>query len=340
MRFALPARYCSMTNSLDPDTLTDPRDAAAYWFARERSGGMDETERQQFESWRRADPEHDREYRRAQGIWNATQLIPAERLRALAREPQAGALPLFQRRRLVIGLGTACTAAIVAGVTLPQWLSPPSDSQQISTGHGERRQVALPDDSIVDLNTDTALTVRFYAGQRVIELLAGEAAFSVTHDLARPFYVKAGDTTVRVTGTHFDVRRDDNRVRVAVASGSVEVRQGPWWNRAVSQLQTGQTVTTLAQGGLSPIAQMDVDAFMAWRQGRIVFRDTPLSQAIVEVNRYAPRPIQLNDAMLAQVHIAGVFSTDNTQAFLDVLPNIAPVRVLQQPDGTPSIARR
>ncbi len=98
--------------------------------------------------------------------------------------------------------------------------------------------------------------------------------------------------------------------------------------------------TPLHKAGLAPVARDDVAALTAWRQGRVVFRNTPLVQAIDEINRYAPRSIQLDDGTLAQTRIAGVFSTDNTQAFLDLLPTIAPVLVLQRPDGTPSIVRR
>lgn len=330
-----------MTESLiDPDTLTDPRDAAAYWFARQRSGSMGEAERHQFDAWRRAQPEHDREYRRAQGIWNATRLIPAERLRELIREPRPGATRHLQRRRLVLGLGVASAAAVVSGVVLPQWLDLPNYSEHFSTDHGSRRQVALPDGSVVDLNTDTDLTVRFYEDRRTVALTAGEAAFDVSHDSDCAFYVDAGDTTVRVTGTRFGVRRYGDTVRVAVESGSVEVKRGPWWEKNVIYLTAGQAVMVPVQGVLAPISHVNVAAMMAWRHGRVVFQGTPLAQAIDEINRYAPRAIQLVDGTLAQVRIAGVFSTDNTQAFLDLLPSIAPVRVSWRADGIPTVSRR
>lgn len=57
-----------MTDSPDPDTLRDPRDAAAYWFARVRSGRMDAAQQQRFDAWRQADPAHEREYQRACGL--------------------------------------------------------------------------------------------------------------------------------------------------------------------------------------------------------------------------------------------------------------------------------
>ena len=47
-----------MTDSPDPDTLRDPRDAAAYWFARVRSGRMDAAQQQRFDAWAQADPGH------------------------------------------------------------------------------------------------------------------------------------------------------------------------------------------------------------------------------------------------------------------------------------------
>lgn len=68
------------------------------------------------------------------------------------------------------------------------------------------------------------MTVRYRAGQRIVALLEGEAMFEVTHDAARPFMVDAGIGTVTVTGTRFDVRRDESMVEVAVESGSVDVR--------------------------------------------------------------------------------------------------------------------
>ena len=59
-----------MTDPIDPDLLRDPRDAAAFWFARVRSGQMDAAQQRQFDAWRQADPAHDLEYRRACGVWN------------------------------------------------------------------------------------------------------------------------------------------------------------------------------------------------------------------------------------------------------------------------------
>lgn len=331
-----------MNDSIDPDTLRDPRDAAAFWFAREKSGRMDEAQRLQFETWLAASPEHALEYRRARGVWNAVQLIPHERLRALAKEPvEPGRHHFLTRRRLACGLGAACTAALAIGFALPSLLAGKLlYTAEFSTQHGERRQVPLPDDSIIELNTATTLSVRLYANSRVIVLGSGEASFTVSSDPQRPFLVEAGDTSVQVTGTRFDVRRDGLHVRVAVDSGSVQVRHGPWWNRSTAALQTGQGVSAQPPASLAMIDDRDVATLTAWRQGRVVFRDTPLPEAIAEINRYAIRPIRLDGPELARLRIAGAFSTDDTNTFLALLPDIAPVRILHLGDGTTVVTRR
>ena len=331
-----------MTDPIDPDTLTDPRDAAAYWFARVHSEQMSQAEHQQFHAWLQANPVHDLEYRRARGIWNASSQLGAERLRALVQEPPVTARqPAPVRRRLMAGLTLACAAAVVGGVLLPRWgEGDASHAAHYATQIGQRQQVTLPDASVVDLNTATQLSVKLYADRRVVALTAGEATVSVTPDQSRPFYVEAGGTTVRVTGTRFNVRRDGGAVSVAVDSGSVEVQAGPWWNRSQALLGAGQGARTTADGVLTAPETLDVANLLAWHTGRAVFRDVPLSDAVSEMNRYGHLPILVSGADVAKIRISGVFSIDNPKAFLALLPAIAPVRVQDGTDGSAVIVRR
>lgn len=324
-----------------PPSEQDPCDAASFWLAREKSGSMDEAERQQLQAWLNASPEHLLEYKRAQGIWNAISLVSSERLRKLAQEPAPPSPSFLQRRGLLIGAGAACTAAISAGVAL-SWFHQGEAlyEQKFATRQGEREQVSLPDGSIIELNTATALHVQLFEHSRVVTLSAGEASFTVASDTQRPFLVDAGDTSVRVTGTRFGVRRDDAQVRIVVESGSVQVKHGPWWNRSTAALTAKQGVSAQADTDLMRMGDSDVASLMAWTQGRLLFSDTPLSEAISEINRYAPKPVRANRQELQGLHIAGAFSTDDTAGFLELLPEIVPVTVSYLRDGTPVVARR
>lgn len=323
-----------MSAPVNPDSLPDPRDAAAYWFARVRSGRMDAAETQAFEAWRQADPAHAREYRRAEGMWNATALIPADRLRALRGDPQPDASLHMARRHLAFGVGLACATAVIGTIAWPVWQDGWADySAEFSTQRGERSLAELPDGSVIELNTATRLTVRMSSSRRIVALQEGEASFTVTPDRERPFLVRAGETQVRVTGTRFNVRRNSEDVRVVVESGAVEVTQGRLWNRGVTQLVPGQLVRAIAGAGLSPAEPTDVASELAWRQGRVVFRNTPLSVAVSEMNRYLPQAIELDAKRVGAIRIAGMFSVDDPQSFLHLLPDIAPVQVVRRPEG-------
>ena len=326
----------------DTSTSDDPRDLAATWFARLHSGDATEEDRRLFEQWRNERPENDQQYRNVQQIWGATLQIPETELREiLARRDVAASQPNQTRRRFAWGLAGACSAALVGGVALNGgWFSSPLQTIQITSRRGERRQMTLPDGSVLDVNTGTRAVARLYEGKRVVELQEGEIFFSVEHDAERPFIVDAGDNRVVVTGTRFNVRYESQVARVSVESGSVEVSSGSWWHRQLRSLGKGQGVNVADGQDLGDIEQLDLNTALAWQRGKIVFENTPLSQAVAEINRYLDRPARLEALALRDHRIAGIFSVDDPQALIDMLPEFAPVRVYHLLDGQTRIVAK
>jgi transmembrane sensor len=211
-------------------------------------------------------------------------------------------------------------------------LEAPTHVTRYATAHGEQRSEALPDGSVIEMNVSTELVVRYYAKRRSVELLHGEASFEVAANPDQPFFVDAGTVDVRVTGTVFNVRREQDQVSVAVQSGSVEVTSGHWWTREKAMLTAG--MTTQAQPGLPlSVAQADVVALTAWRQGKVVFKDQPLEDMVREMNRYLVRPIRLTDSRLKRLRMAGVFTIQDADGFLQALQSNLPIAVVWRPDG-------
>ena len=91
------------------------------------------------------------------------------------------------------------------------------------TRHGEQQTHRLADHSVLHLNTDTAVTVRYSDRERLVTLTSGEAEFEVTHESARPFRVFAGSAEVVDLGTRFDVRLGHQSTVVTVVEGHVAV---------------------------------------------------------------------------------------------------------------------
>jgi len=212
------------------DIPNDPREAAAYWFARVHSGGFSQAERQAFAQWRQAAAVNEQEYRALDRIWQATGLIGRDELQALldAPGPAAPRAARLSRRGLLAGGVSLCTAA-VAGAVWANRQSPGAlrFSDEYATGPGGQRREILPDGSVLEINTRSRAAVRYFDRLRSIALAEGEIMFLVARDAGRPFVVDAGDATVRVTGTEFSVRRDGERVAVPASGGAASASCSP-----------------------------------------------------------------------------------------------------------------
>lgn len=330
-----------MKHSNASDNLDQPRDAA-HWFARMQSGEATGEDRRAFEAWRAADPENDRQYRNLDHFWEATLAVPEQRLRGMMEEaPKPAPQPRLSRRQFGLGLAAACSlVAVTYVVGTTGVFNQPLNVMELVTSKGERRQVALPDGSTLDMNTDTLAVVSFYKEQRRIDLQRGEIFLDVRSDAKRPFVVDADIGQVTVTGTRFNVRRDADTVGVSVESGSVLVHSGSWWNRRERALTAGQRVVAHADQPLGDVSDADVSAIVAWQRGRVIFNDEPLAHVINEMNRYLARPAHLEATHLGQYHISGVFSVDDPEAMISALPAIAPVQLRRLPSGQVRVLAR
>lgn len=309
------------------------RDEAAQWFVRLQGRPVSVEDQRLFDDWCREHPEHQYEFEVLQGLWNATDLLPKGRLQALCDEPAV------RKRRSVVRYAMAASVlAVAVGLGLFSGLDHPAAyDAQFSTVLGERRQVALPDGSLMDLNSRSVVVVHYEKGRRGIELKQGEAMFSVEHDTSRPFVVQAGVGQVTVTGTRFDVRRDDDRTRVVVEAGTVKV-QGHAAQPAVT-LTAGLGTTVDSQGAVAAAYAVNPRELTAWRTGKLIFNNASLGEVVREVSRYREKPLRVS-ASASDLRLTSVFKANDTDALLKALPHILPVALRTLPDGSQEIISR
>ena len=81
----------------------------------------------------------------------------------------------------------------------------------------------IEDGSTITMNTRSRMRVWLTRHARDIELLEGEALFSVAHDPSRPFRVHVGHTVVEAVGTEFSVYRGEHGTKVSVVEGRVKI---------------------------------------------------------------------------------------------------------------------
>ncbi len=232
------------------------------------------------------------------------------------------------RRISAAAAGVVLTIGVGAGA----WLLH-SAGAHYKTRVGEQRDVILADGSKVTLNTDTALTVRYSAERRYIELERGEALFSVKHNVAQPFDVSAGDTLTRALGTEFNVDLRNTKVTVSVLDGAVRVAAA---NVANPPANGSASAVDSDERGLTPVAALakgqalefhtqdrrvleekaDLRRIDAWRTRRLEFSDTPLAEAVEEFNRYSTSHVTIGTPDLGAVRVSGVFRIGDADGFL------------------------
>jgi transmembrane sensor len=206
-------------------------------------------------------------------------------------------------------------------------------AQAYATGVGQMRTVRLADGSVVELNAKTKLAVSYEPHARRVTLADGEAAFDVAHDSDRPFLITAGDRTVRVVGTRFDIRRRDGQLAVTVDRGVVEVRPTEPGAGQAFRLHAGQRLTHQEGAAGADLSLADASEALSWREGKLVFRDQPLRDVVAELNLHLPRPVRLEDPALGERRVSGVLMLDDEAAALRRMALLAPVTPIASPDG-------
>lgn len=293
---------------------------AAAWVARLHGERTEAIERG-LHAWLEADPAHSAAFERATEIWamlpGAALCMEAERRMGVhAPSPAPTRRPIMRRPALAL----AASVLLAFGVGTIWWSVAPEPGY--ATAIGEQKVAVLEDGSRIALNTNSRVDIDFTSETRAIQLDHGEAMFEVAHNAARPFIVTAGDKQIRAIGTVFLVRREGDSVTVTLIDGKVSVTDLAPRTRTAAKasaiLAPGERFTAVGPG--QPVIDTEsIEVATAWRRGQAIFRDTPLGEAVVELNRYGGKRLVVTDPRLAALPISGVFATNETRDFAEAM---------------------
>lgn len=323
--------------------------AASRWLARRDGGSWSDADAGAFDTWLQASTAHRVAFLRLQAAW-----VESGRLQALGAGLRGNqppprdswhtasftsdhAVPLApapklhtrnssQRMRFVgFAMAGACALFIGWGWRTYQHV----DAAAFNTAMGEVRTLPLADGSHATLASNSAIEIRLSRGERHVALIRGEAIFAVAKDPGRPFVVATNGHRVIAVGTRFSVRRDDEDLRVAVTEGTVRLESEPDAGSSSPSALLPAGSVALVHGNDVLVRSMplvDVERMLGWRDGLLAFRDTPLTEAVTEFNRYTARRIVVGDAQAGALRIGGSFRWDNQEGFVRLLEQGFPVR--------------
>jgi transmembrane sensor len=297
--------------------------------------GMNAADRKKFDRWRLADSRHAAAFAEMEETWSIMARSPA---------PPLASLPEVTINRTIrrwIPLTAAAAAAVLLAVGYFGWWQPrlAPYSGAANTEIGGLEQMTLPDGSVVQLNTDSAVEVQYTAAVRRVKLLRGEAHFSVAKNPARPFLVFAGGVDVRAVGTAFDVRLRAEVVDVLVTEGRVRLERPAAAALAESApapelpalafLKAGEKASVplilrpsapaAAPVAVIPVAEDAMVQALAWRERQLQFSTATLADVVAEFNRYNRHQLVIDDRRLATQRFGGTFPADDSTGFVQLL---------------------
>lgn len=205
-------------------TVTQTLDGEAQaWLMRLTSGDATAADAQALKAWCGRSPAHARAFAEANLLW--------DRLEKVARLPGAGDTAshrggLPSRRWFMGGAIAASVAAagyLVVRPPMELWPSPQEFAADYRTRTAERREIAMGDGVTIELNTRSSLNVSPQANERQIELIAGEAAISVSSLQAGALTVRAAGGLVHASDAQFNLRSDAGRSVVTCHRGTLAV---------------------------------------------------------------------------------------------------------------------
>ncbi|VVM52524.1 Protein FecR [Pseudomonas fluorescens] len=294
-------------------------DAAIAWQLSLDSGNP--VQREEFAKWHAAHEEHARAWRQL-GMLDQRFSVASGPARAVLLQSREG----IRRRVRKLGSSLASVVAVLglalfAGdryLPIDYWLA----DQRTATG--EQRTLHLSDGTLINLNTHSAVDVRFDQKQRLIVLQEGEILIETGHGDARPFIVETREGSMRALGTRFLVKREEQGTRLSVMESAVAAR--PQSGSQEQILREGQQVL-MRSNGLGPTAALNPGAD-AWTRGMLVVDNTRLEDLVSELGRYRRGHLGVAP-QVADLRITGSFPLHDTDLALSALLPTLPVQIEQ-----------
>ena len=315
---------------------------ARAWLVKMR-GDDARSLRAEFEAWLAAAPAHRAAYDRIARAMDGARLLKTS--------PRHGSVhaPTRQRglaRRWLSWSAVATAAALVliaigaGGAPLPAQFGAGSTAraaEQLVTRRGEIRTFRLADGSTATLDTDSRVEIEFSDNFRRVRSARGRVRLSVAAD-PRPLGAAAGTAAVRTREGALDLDLGAaGEARVLLLRGRADVaavfasRRGGGARRP---LALGERLVYPVDRSARPRRASAADPGAAdWPNGWAEYRSIALGSLVAEANRYAHRPIIVDERAVAELAVSGRFQLTETAGVARRLASLFDLEVSDETDG-------
>jgi ferric-dicitrate binding protein FerR (iron transport regulator) len=224
-------------------------------------------------------------------------------------------------------MAVAASVAVLLLAAVGYWLFPsPAPRATYRTGYGQTREITLPEGSRVVLNGNSTLSfpAHWPAGGPREVWLDGEAFFAVTHrpDHRKFVVTTPGKLRVEVLGTEFNVYQRQQKTKVSLNAGAVQLHLGPAGGDDPLLMQPDELVEFDGRSERLTRKKVDADMISSWKNKKLVFENTSLREVIQLLHDTYGRTATVSDPGLLEERFSGTVPNENLDVLLDGLAGL------------------
>lgn len=318
-------------------------------FFRYLEGTCTKSERERIEQWLMEDPSHADEFeqfvtehseavsidndRIERDLFRNINQISDDPLNLSSLPAKRFSLPSSggsQKRTVTHWVAAAVILIILASSTIIHlWLTDRPEVEdpvfvERTIPAGKSAMITLPDGSRVRLNAESRLRFpeKFSSTAREV-FLEGEAFFEVAAENNRPFHVYANYLKTTVLGTAFNVKAypagDAEQVTVVHGKVSVEREEADGSSLAPVILEPDQWATYHPKSGELKKEEGDVQEFIAWKDGVLLFHDKRVSEVVKMLERWYNTEITVKNETVKNCLIHGEHKNESLENVLKTM---------------------
>ena len=173
-------------------------------------------------------------------------------------------------------------------------------SERVVANPGSRIHFTLPDKTEVWLNSGSMLEFPLALNQqdsRKVKL-AGQGYFKVAHDKEHPFIVETDELRIKALGTSFDVSSYENDQQVASTLEEGSIAISDLNGNELTRISPGQKAILNKASRNLEVREVETSLTTSWKDGKLIFRNTSLSDVTVQLERWFNCKIHLDPQLM------------------------------------------
>lgn len=308
--------------------MTDTFEIARLWLNKEQEG-LNLSTSKEFQEWINKSVENKKAFEEEKDFRKLFKTLSTSTLEEISFENQKEIRKdkyLKKIFKLSLSAAVFCLIFFTSYFTYNYYT--PSFKHTYLATNKVKKNIKLPDSSMISLDKNSKIEVKYYKNKREIQLKEGKALFSVTPNKSRPFLVKTSNTLVEVLGTKFEIQKQKDKVQISVVEGKVSVKHILTNSnlQTLAFLKKSDSIEIDGFGKISNLKKVNEKLIALWQKNKLLFKQTKLEEVIKEFSKYLDYKIVIENKSLKDLPISGNFSINDFDNLMKSLSIIHPIK--------------